>query len=56
MKSSENATFEIPNKGVTIINESGLYSLILSSKLPFANAKPRKTRPHTENVLLTIAQ
>lgn len=33
---SENATFEIPNRGLTIINESGLYSLILSSKLPTA--------------------
>lgn len=33
---SENATFEIPNRGLTIINESGLYSLILSSKLPSA--------------------
>ena len=29
-------TFEIPNRGMTIINESGLYSLILSSKLPTA--------------------
>lgn len=33
---SENATFEIPNRGMTIINESGLYSLVLSSKLPTA--------------------
>lgn len=33
---SENATLEIPNRGLTIINESGLYSLILSSKLPTA--------------------
>lgn len=33
---SENATFEIPNRGLTLINESGLYSLILSSKLPKA--------------------
>ena len=33
---SENATFDIPNRGLTIINESGLYSLILSSKLPTA--------------------
>lgn len=33
---SENTTFEIPNRGFTIINESGLYSLILSSKLPKA--------------------
>ena len=35
---SENTTFEIPNRGITIINESGLYSLILSSKLPTAKA------------------
>lgn len=27
---------EIPNRGITAINESGLYSLILSSKLPQA--------------------
>lgn len=33
---SENTTFNIPNRGMTIINESGLYSLILSSKLPGA--------------------
>lgn len=33
---SENTTFEIPNRGLTIINESGLYSLVLSSKLPTA--------------------
>lgn len=31
----QNGTFESP-RGVTIINESGLYSLILSSKLPTA--------------------
>lgn len=31
-----NATFDIPNRGMTIINESGLYSLVLSSKLPGA--------------------
>ena len=30
------ATLEIPNRGLTIINESGLYGLILSSKLPTA--------------------
>ena len=30
------ATFDIPNRGMTIINESGLYSLILSSKMPDA--------------------
>lgn len=33
---SEIATFEIPTRGLTIINESGLYSLVLSSKLPDA--------------------
>jgi len=31
-----NGTSEINNRGVTVINESGLYSLILSSKLPQA--------------------
>lgn len=30
------ATLDIPNRGLTIINESGLYSLVLSSKLPGA--------------------
>lgn len=29
-------TFDIPNRGLTTINESGLYSLILGSKLPTA--------------------
>ncbi len=33
---SGNTTLEIPNRGLTIINESGLYSLIMSSKLPGA--------------------
>ena len=33
---SENTTLEIPNRGMTIINESGLYFLILSSKLESA--------------------
>lgn len=33
---SQNATFEIPPRGLTIINESGLYALIISSKLPTA--------------------
>lgn len=34
---SQNGTLEnIPNRGLQIINESGLYSLILSSKLPTA--------------------
>lgn len=32
---------DIPNRGLTIINESGLYSLILSSKLPRAKAFKR---------------
>lgn len=32
----QNGTFEIPNRGLTVINESGLYSLILSSKLTSA--------------------
>lgn len=31
-----NPSFDIPNRGMTIINESGLYSLVLSSKLPGA--------------------
>lgn len=30
----QNGTSEINNRGMTIINESGLYSLVLSSKLP----------------------
>ncbi len=33
---SENATLGILNRGLTVINESGLYSLILSSKMPSA--------------------
>ena len=33
---SEITTFEIPNRGLTIINESGVYSLIFGSKLPRA--------------------
>ena len=32
---------DVPNRGLTIINESGLYSLILSSKLPTAKAFKR---------------
>lgn len=31
-----NTSLEIPNRGLTIINESGVYSLILRSKLPQA--------------------
>lgn len=41
IQKSENATFQIPNRGMTIINESGLYSLVLSSKLPTAKAFKR---------------
>lgn len=48
---SQNVTFEIPNRGLTLINESGLYSLILSSKLP--NAKKFK-RWVTSEVLPVI--
>ena len=34
---SRNVTLEnIPNRGITVVNESGLYSLILLSKLPSA--------------------
>lgn len=36
IQKSEIATLEIPNRGLTVINESGLYSLIFSSKLPSA--------------------
>lgn len=36
IKKSENTTLDIPNRGLTIINESVLHSLILSSKLPTA--------------------
>lgn len=48
---SQFATLEIPNRGLTVINESGLYSLILSSKL--ANAKKFK-RWVTSEVLPSI--
>lgn len=51
LQRSENATLDIPNRGLTVINESGLYSLILSSKLP--NAKKFK-RWVTSEVLPTI--
>ena len=46
-----NGTSEINNRGVTIINESGLYSLILSSKLPSAK---RFKRWVTSEVLPSI--
>ena len=46
-----NGTSEINNRGVTVINESGLYSLIISSKLPMAKAF---TRWVTSEVLPSI--
>lgn len=36
LQRSENATFDIPNRGLTIINESGVYALVFGSKLPGA--------------------
>lgn len=49
---SQNATLEnIPNRGLSAINESGLYSLILSSKLPQAKEFKRWV---TSEVLPTI--
>ena len=36
LQKSQNASFNIPTRGFTIINESGLYCLALSSKLPQA--------------------
>ena len=51
LQRSENTTFEIPPRGLTIINESGLYSLILSSKLPGAKNFKRWV---TSEVLPTI--
>ena len=41
----QNGTFE-SNRGLTIINESGLYSLILSSKLPSASEVLPAIRKH----------
>lgn len=35
------ATLDVPNRGMTIINESGLYSLVMSSNLPSAKAFKR---------------
>lgn len=54
LQKSQNATFKnlkISNRGLTIINESGLYSLILSSKLPTAKKFKRWV---THEVLPTI--
>lgn len=36
IQKSEITTFEIPNRGMTVINESGLYALIFGSKLESA--------------------
>ena len=36
IQKSEIPTLDIPNRGLTVINESGLYSLILSIRLPSA--------------------
>ena len=33
---SQNTTLDIPNRGMTVINESGVYALVFSSKLPRA--------------------
>lgn len=51
IQKSDFPTLEIPNRGMVVINESGLYSLILSSKLP--NAK-RFKHWVTSEVLPTI--
>lgn len=51
IQKSEITTFDIPNRGLTIINESGLYSLVLSSKLPSAK---RYRRWVTNEVLPSI--
>lgn len=47
----QNGTLDIPNRGLTVINESGLYCLILSSKLPQAKEFKRWV---TSEVLPTI--
>lgn len=36
IQKSEITTFEVPNRGLTVINESGLYALIFGSKLESA--------------------
>lgn len=51
IQKSQNAIFDIPKRGLVIINESGIYSLILSSKLPKAK---RFKRWVTSEVLPTI--
>lgn len=51
IQKSSQLTLEIPNRGLTIINESGLYSLILGSKLEKAKEFKRWV---TAEVLPTI--
>lgn len=41
LKSNEAVTFDVPNRGLTLINESGLYALIFASELPSARAFKR---------------
>ena len=53
LQRSENATFEMPNRGLIMINESGFYSLVLASKKP--NAKKFKNWV-TSKVLPEIRQ
>lgn len=36
LQKRQNATFEIPPRGFSIVNESGVYALIMNSKLPTA--------------------
>lgn len=51
IQKSQIATLEIPNRGLNVINESGLYSLVLSSKLEGAK---RFKRWVTADVLPSI--
>ena len=51
IQKSDFPTFKISNRGMTVINESGLYSLVLSSKLPTAKKFKRWV---TADVLPTI--
>ncbi len=46
LQKGENTAIDVPNRGLTVINMSGVYSLILSSKLP--NAKKFKRWITTE--------
>lgn len=48
---SQFTTLDVPNRGLAVINESGLYSLVLSSKLPTAKKFKRWV---TSEVLPTI--